>query len=82
MVTLTARYILRKNIIQADQLSCPDHVLSSEWFLLPQVFNAICKVYGHSHRGLFAARASKKLPLYVPSVPDMLRSKMHFNILE
>ena len=32
VVTITARYISRKNNIQTSQLSYPDQVLSTEWF--------------------------------------------------
>ena len=42
-VQLEARCIPGRNIL-ADQLSCPDQVLPTEWSLLSQVFEGICSV--------------------------------------
>ena len=44
-ITLSARYIPGKKNVLADQLSCPDQVLPTEWSLLPRVFDAICEVF-------------------------------------
>ena len=63
-MTLSARYIPRKNIL-ADQLNCPDQVLPTEWSLLPGYSMPYAKCFGCSHMDLFATRANAKLPLYV-----------------
>ena len=68
-VTLSARYIPGKTIL-ADQLSHPNQVLLAKRFVLSQVFDAICEVFGHLHIDLFATRANEKLPLYVSPGPD------------
>ena len=61
LITITVRYIPRKNNIVADQLSRPDWVLPTEWALLPWVFDAICEVYGWPLIDLFSTRANTKL---------------------
>ena len=59
-VNLSARYILGKKNILADQLSRPDQVLPMEWFFLLRVFEAICRVFGRPHLDLFAMRTSSR----------------------
>ena len=72
---LSARYILGKKIIPADQLSHPEQVLPMEWSLLPRVFEVICKMFSWPHLDLFATRANAKLPLYMLPVPDPMACK-------
>ena len=43
-VSITARYILRKNIL-TDQLSRPDQILPMKWPLLRRVFDNICREF-------------------------------------
>ena len=75
LVHLEAHYIPGKKNILEDQLSRPDQVLPTEWFLLPHVFNGICRAFGCPHLDLFATWANAKLPLYVLPVPDPLAWK-------
>ena len=49
LVAISARYILGKKNIPVAQLSYPDQVLSTEWFLLPRVFDTICEVFSRPH---------------------------------
>ena len=42
MVSISAKYVLGKNDILADQLSYPDQVIPTEWPLLPQVIDDMC----------------------------------------
>ena len=58
----TRRCISGKRNILAYQLT--------EWSLLPWVFNAICKDFGHPNVDLFAIRVNTKLPLYMSPFPD------------
>ena len=44
-VSLTAKYTLGKKNVLADQLNCSDHVLPTEWSLVPRVFERICGVF-------------------------------------
>ena len=74
-VTSSARYILGKRNVLADQLSHPDPVLPTEWSLFPLVFDVICKAFGFHHMDLFVTRANVKLPLYVSLVPDPMAWK-------
>ena len=64
-VLLEPRYVPGKKNVLADQLSQPDQILPTEWSLLPQVFEELCRVFGKPHLNLFAARANAKLPLCV-----------------
>ena len=63
LIRLEARYILEKQNILADQPSCPDQILPTEWSLLPRVFDRICRVFSHPHLNLFTTRVNNKLPL-------------------
>ena len=66
----TARYILGKKNIIADQLTHPDQVPWTKWSLLLQVLDDICREFGHSHIYLFTAGANTKLHLYVSPISD------------
>ena len=72
LVTLSVRYVLGKNIILTDQMSCPDQVLPTEWLLLPWVFDAICEAFSCTCMDLFPVRANSNLPLYVFLVLDAM----------
>ena len=67
---LSVQYIPSKKNVLADQLSRLNLVLPTEWSLLPRMFVAVCKVFGHPHLNLFTTRANMKLPLYVSPVPE------------
>ena len=69
MVSFSALCILEKNIIM-DWLSCPDQVLSTEWFLLPWVFDDICRELSCHLVDPFATRVNVKLPIYLSPIPD------------
>ena len=43
MINFEARYIPGKENCFTDQLSRPDQVLPTEWFLLPLVFKNMCR---------------------------------------
>ena len=60
----------RQKNVQADQLSCPDPVLPTEWSLLPRVFEVVWEVFICPCLDMFATRANTKLPLYMSPVPD------------
>ena len=75
LVTVTVRYIPQKNSILVDQLSRPDQVLPTEWFLLTRVFEMIYKVFSRPHINLFAMRANTKLPLDMSPVQDPMAWK-------
>ena len=74
-VLLEALYMPGKKNIPADQLSCLDQILPTEWFLLPRVFDGICWEFGLPHLDLLGTWANSKLPLYVFPVPDPLAGK-------
>ena len=74
-ICLTARYTLGRKNVFADQLSYPDQVLQTEWFLLPWVFEDICKESGHPLIDLFTTRANLKLLLYLSLVPNPMAWK-------
>ena len=69
-VTLLALYIASKKNVLADQLSCSDQVVPTEWYFLPRVLKGICEVFGHPHLDLLATRANTKLSPYVSPVSD------------
>ena len=50
----------------------PNQVLPTKWLLLPQVYDAICKVFECPHVDLFATRANAKFPLQVCQFADLL----------
>ena len=72
---LQVRYIPGRKNVLANQLSHPDHVLPTEWSLLPLVFKGICNIFSSPHISLFATWANTKLPLYVSPVIDPLAWK-------
>ena len=69
-VTLLALYIASKKNVLADQLSCSDQVVPTEWYFLPRVLKGICEVFGHPHLDLLATRANTKLSPYISPVSD------------
>ena len=58
-----------KNVL-ADQLSRPDQMHSTEWYLLIWVSDTISKKYRCPVIDVFVTRANTKLPLYMFPVPD------------
>ena len=54
----------------ADGLSRRNQIQSTEWSLSSQIFKQIPKLWESSQVDLFATSLNKKLPLYVPPIPD------------
>ena len=70
LIIISARYILGKKNVLADQLSHLGQVLPVEWFLLPQVFGDICREFGLPLINLFATLSNLKLFICLSPVPD------------
>ena len=56
----------------ANNLSRLGPIIQTEWSLLPEVFQLICKRWHQPQEDLFAVRYNNKLPLFVSPVPDTL----------
>ena len=69
-------YILAKKNIIANQFSHLDQVLPTNWSLLPWLFNAVCREYGHPLINLLATRANAKVPLYVSPILDPFQNSL------
>ena len=69
-VTLRARHIPGHLNIWADQLSRPDHIMSTEWSIHPRVITEIKRIWDPPLIDLFATLLNHKLPLYVSPLPD------------
>ena len=54
----------------ADKLFRLGQTIQTEWLLLPEVFQAICKRWHQPQIDLFATRFNKKLAKFVSPVPD------------
>ena len=50
----------------------PRPVSSTEWSLLPRVFDSMCEVFDCPLMDFFTTWANAKLPLYVSPVPDLM----------
>ena len=70
-ITLKARHIPGRLNVVADKLSRLGQTIQTEWSLLPEVFQAICRRWHQPQIDLFATRFNK-LPLFVSLVPDPL----------
>ena len=71
-VTLKARHIPGHLNVIADKLSRLGQTIQTEWSLLPEVFQQICKRWHLPQIDLFATRFNHKLPQFVSPVPDSL----------
>ena len=71
-VTLKARHIPGWLNVVADKLSCLGQTIQTEWSLLQEVFQAICRRWHRPQIDLFATRFNNKLPQFVSPVPDSL----------
>ena len=69
-VTLKVRHIPGRLNVIADKLSRLGQTIQTEWFLHPEVFQAICSQWHQSQVDLFATRFNNKLPQFVSPVPD------------
>ena len=69
-VTLKARHIPGRLNVVADKLSRMGQTIQTEWSLLQEVFQAICRECHQPQIDLFATRFNNKLPLFVSPVPD------------
>lgn len=68
-ITLTAEYISTKLNVDADFQS-RNVEDSSEWKLHPDIFQKICREWGHPDVDLFASRTSHQLRPYMSLKPD------------
>ena len=68
--TLKARHIPGWLNVVADKLSRLGQTIQTEWSLLSEVFQAICKRWHQPQIDLFATRFNNKLSQYVSPVPD------------
>ena len=71
-VTLKARHIPGHLNVIADKLSRLGQTIQTEWSLLPEVLQSICKTWHQPQIDLFAMRYNHKLPQFVSPVPDPL----------
>ena len=71
-VTLKARHIPGHLNVIADKLSRLGQTIQTEWSLLQEVFQEICRRWHQPQVDLFATRFNNKLPLFVSPVPDPL----------
>ena len=54
----------------ADKLSRLGQTIQTEWFLHPEVLQAVCSRWHQPQVDLFATRFNNKLPQFVSPVPD------------
>ena len=71
-VTLKARHIPGRLNVIADKLSRLNQTIQTEWSLLPDIFQDLCRKWHQPQIDLFATRFNNKLPLFVSPVPDTL----------
>ena len=71
-VMLKARHIPGHLNVIADKLSRLGQTIQTEWSLLPEVFQRLCKKWHRPQIDLFATRFNHKLPQFVSPVPDSL----------
>ena len=69
-VTLKARHIPGHLNVIADKLSRLNQTIQTEWSLLPDIFQDLCRKWHRPQIDLFATRFNNKLPLFVSPVPD------------
>ena len=71
-VTLKARHIPGRLNVVADKLIHLGQTIQTEWSLLQEVFQTICRRWHRPQIDLFATRFNNKLPQFVSPVPDSL----------
>ena len=71
-VTLKARHIPGRLNVIADKLSRLNQTIQTEWSLLPDIFQDLCRKWHRPQIDLFATRFNNKLPRFVSPVPDTL----------
>ena len=71
-VTLKGRHIPGRLNVIADKLSRLGQTIQTEWSLLPEIFQNLCKKWHQPQIDLFATRFNYKLPQFVSPVPDSL----------
>ena len=71
-LTLKARHIPGRLNVIADKLSRLNQTIQTEWSLLPDIFQDLCRKWHRPQIDLFATRFNNKLPLFVSPVPDTL----------
>ena len=75
-IVLRARHIPGHLNVIADKLSRHGQVIQTEWSLLQEVFDQICRKWHKPEVDLFATRFNHKLPRFVSPVPDLLAWKV------
>ena len=71
-VTLKVRHIPGHLNVIADKLSRLGQTIRTEWSLLLEVFQRLCRKWHRPQIDLFATRFNHKLPQFVSPVPDSL----------
>ena len=71
-VTLKARHIPGRLNVIADKLSRLGQTIQTEWSLIPEVFQSLCRRWHQPQIDLFATRFNYKLPQFVSPIPDPL----------
>ena len=69
-INLLIKHIPGKFNVLADRLSRITKPISTEWGLNQSVGNAVFRMTQFPNLDLFATRLNRKLPLYVPPIPD------------
>ena len=75
-IVLRARHIPGHLNVIADKLSRYKKVIQTEWSLLQEVFDLLCRRWHKPEVDLFATRFNHKLPRFVSLVPDRLAWKV------
>ena len=75
-IVLRARHIPGHLNVIADKLSRHGQVIQTEWSLLQEVFDQICRRWHKPEVDLFATKFNRKLPRFVSPVPDLLAWKV------
>ena len=75
-IGLRARQIPGHLNVIADKLSRHKQVIQTEWSLLQEVFDLLCRRWHKPDRDLFATRFNHKLSRFVSPVPDKLAWKV------
>ena len=75
-IVLRARHIPGHLNVIADKLSRHGQVIQTEWSLLQEVFDQICRRWHKPEVDLFVTKFNHKLPRFVSPVPDLLAWKV------
>ena len=81
-IVLRARHILGHLNVIADKLSRHKQVIQTEWSLLQEIFDLLCRRWHTPTVDLFATRFNHKLPRFVSPVPDRLAWKVDASSLQ